>query len=72
MEEERNDMKRQSGGALIEYLHTQERWLVRVDGITTGEIRPVKGGWQYFPKGQKTGGEIFLTLGEVKHSLEGD
>lgn len=35
-----------------------------------GEIRKVAGGWQYFPKGQKLGGEIFPAFHRVQKSLE--
>lgn len=35
-----------------------------------GEIRQVEGGHQYFPKGQKEGGEVFATVAQVKASLE--
>lgn len=42
---------------------------VRVDKRISGEIRPVDGGWQYFPKGQKTGGEVFKTMDECQKSL---
>lgn len=43
---------------------------VYLDGIRIGEIRVVSGGFQYFPRGQKIGGDIFPTLAEVKRSLE--
>lgn len=54
---------------------------VYLDGRHIGEIREVeKGesmlhgitifGYQYFPKGSKTGGEIFDTLTQCKGSLE--
>jgi hypothetical protein len=43
---------------------------VRLDGPLVGEIRKVKGGFQYFPKGQKEGGEIFKTKQAVYRSLE--
>jgi hypothetical protein len=35
-----------------------------------GNIKQVDGGYQYFAKGHKTGGEIFLTLDKCKQSLE--
>lgn len=35
-----------------------------------GRIHPVEGGWQYFPKGSKTGGEVHPTLDACKQSLE--
>lgn len=43
---------------------------VRLEGTIVGEIRNVDAfGFQYFPKGQKKGGEIFSRLAEVKSSL---
>ena len=45
---------------------------VYLDGKKTGTIRPVLGGFAYFPKGHKTGGETFETLEECKQSLEED
>lgn len=42
---------------------------VKLDGKIVGTIKPVKQtkqrpnrtGWQYFPKGSKTGGEVFAS-----------
>ncbi|MHC4314761.1 MAG: hypothetical protein ACYSW3_20120 [Planctomycetota bacterium] len=47
---------------------------VRLDKKVVGEIRKVKidkdsDGYQYFPKGQKTGGAIFNSVPEVQNSL---
>lgn len=42
----------------------------RLDGKICGEIRKVIGGYQYFPKGQKIGGNIFKTITEVQKSLD--
>jgi len=42
---------------------------VKLDKKIVGEIRPVTGGWQYYPKGQKTGGEVFEKLSLCKKSL---
>lgn len=47
---------------------------VKLDGRVIGEIRKVKGdpngaACQYFPKGQKRGGEVFPTLSLCKYSL---
>jgi hypothetical protein len=43
---------------------------VRLDGKVVGQIRPVNtGGYQYIPKGQKTRGEVFQSIAEVKASL---
>jgi len=53
----------------IEYL---EHIQVRQDGKIIGEIRKVSGGFQYFPKGHKEGGDIFSTLLAVKKSLESE
>ncbi len=58
----------------IEYLYTTEKQNepipVRLDGKRVGTIKPVKGGWQYFPLSHKKGGEIFETVDEVQKSLE--
>lgn len=44
----------------------QEQWRVRLEGKVLGEIRPVHGGYQYFPKGAaKQAGEVFKTLAEI-------
>jgi len=45
---------------------------VRFSGKRVGTIKPVNGGWQYFPLHSKQGGEIFKTIGEVQRSLEFD
>ncbi len=45
---------------------------VRLDGKICGNIKVVDGGWQYFPKGRKEGGDIFPTLAEVQKSLESE
>jgi hypothetical protein len=37
-----------------------------------GHIKQVEGGYQYFPKGKKTGGPIFKAIREVKSSLENE
>ncbi len=42
---------------------------VKHDGHAFGEIRKVADGYQYFPKGSKTGGTIFATVPEVQNSL---
>lgn len=61
---------------MIEYLYTEgqkscERkpLKVRLDGRICGEIRKVEGGYQYFPKGSKSGGVIFSSIGAVQTSL---
>lgn len=43
---------------------------VYVDGKLTGTIRLTPGGYQYTPKGGKSGGEFYATLGMCKASLE--
>ena len=43
---------------------------VFIDAKLIGTIHSVRGGFQYFPKGQKEGGEIFPTVSQVKASLE--
>ena len=47
----------------------QSKTLVKLDGKVVGHINQVKGGYQYFPKGSKTGGEVFKTKGECMYSL---
>ena len=62
----------------IQYLYkegeeacSKEPLKVRVDGRACGEIRKVSGGFQYYPKGSKTGGEVFTTVKQVQQDLEG-
>lgn len=45
---------------------------VRLEGKIVGEIRSVATGFQYFPKGQKKGGDIFPTIGKVIQSIVND
>ena len=45
---------------------------VYLDDKHVGNILEVSGGVQYFPKGQKTGGEVYPTLSACKKSLAGD
>lgn len=61
----------------IEYLYTEGKIgdrntpiPVRLNGRRTGTIKPVEGGWQYFPLNHKKGGDIFKTIAEVQKSLE--
>lgn len=63
---------------VIEYLYQEgvapcssEPLLVRINGQICGEIRKVGDGFQYFPKGQKTGGRVFPTVEHVQFSLMG-
>jgi len=47
--------------------------VVQLDNKTVGTIKPTQGGYAYFPKGSgrnRTQGETFRTVGEVKRSLE--
>jgi hypothetical protein len=44
---------------------------VKLAGKKVGEIKPVDGGFQYFPN-RAEGGEVFPTLGLCKRSLETD
>jgi len=43
--------------------------IVKLDGKTVGQIKPVPGGYAYFPKGSKRHGNILPTLREVKNTL---
>lgn len=45
---------------------------VLLDGKIVGQIKTVFGGFSYFPKGSKTGGELFKTINLVKQSLENE
>lgn len=72
--------------SIIEYQYTEGRRdvpiAVRVDGKIVGDIKPVwdkrvdltqkqeLNGWQYVPRGQKTGGKIFATLQACQDSLK--
>jgi len=42
---------------------------VLLENKRVGEIRTVEGGFQYFPKGQRKGGEVFPSLAACKQSL---
>jgi hypothetical protein len=46
---------------------------VYLDGKLVGRIAPqgIETDYQYFPKGQKQGGEVFKTLALCKQSLRG-
>lgn len=41
-------------------------------GTIKGAFKEAPGGWQYFPKGEKEGGEMFKSIYLVKVSLEED
>jgi hypothetical protein len=57
---------------------TQAGIRVNLEGKHVGDIREVAatkdslGGWRYKPKGSKNFGETFLTIAEVKASIESD
>jgi hypothetical protein len=57
---------------MIEYEEKGGKWLVYLDGRRVGEIRVVQGGFQYFTRGSRHGGEVFPTLPLCKKSLESD
>jgi hypothetical protein len=42
---------------------------VELDGTLCGEIRKVKDGFQYYPKGSKSGGNVFAGISDVQNSL---
>jgi len=44
--------------------------VVKLCGKKIGNIKYVKGGYQYFPIGWKIGGNIFETIAKVQESLE--
>lgn len=63
----------------IEFLYTEgkvgdrnTKVPVRLEGKIVGTIKPVPGGWQYFPLHHKTGGEIMPRLQDVALSLQSE
>ncbi len=48
---------------------TREPLKVKLNGTLVGEIRKVKDGFQYWPKGQKSGGDVFSSVSGVQNSL---
>lgn len=61
---------------MIKYLYqegvepcSKEPLKVSIDGRICGEIRKVADGYQYFPKGQKLGGEVLSSVKAVQRSL---
>lgn len=42
---------------------------VKLEGKIVGHIKQVAGGYQYFPKGNKYGGEIFASKIDCMNSL---
>jgi len=62
---------------MIEYLYTEGKIgdrdtpiPVRFDKKRVGTIKPVEGGWQYFPLSHKQGGKVYKTITKVQESLE--
>ena len=55
---------------MITYRKKGINHLVYLDGKRSGTIRPVFGGFKYFPFRHEEGGETFQTLDEVKASLD--
>lgn len=46
---------------------------VKLNGKMVGSINPViGGGWQYFPSGQKKGGDVMKSITLVQKSLESE
>lgn len=43
---------------------------VKVGGKHIGDIRSVFGGYQFFPKGSKSGGHVYATIQACKDSLQ--
>lgn len=54
----------------ITYEKTGNVTKVRLNGFAIGHIQSAVGGFQYTPKGQMLGGEVFPTLDLCKQSLE--
>lgn len=42
---------------------------VKLDGKYVGDIKPVNGGYQYFPKGRNIGGDVYPSIDLCKKSL---
>jgi hypothetical protein len=56
----------------ITYKKTKDGEAVLLSKKRVGMIKPVSGGYAYFPKGSKTSGQVFSHVSQVKHSLELD
>ena len=61
---------------MIRYLYNEgeeacikEPLMVCLGGYIVGEIRKVDGGFQYFPKDSKEGGDILPSVSEVQRTL---
>lgn len=55
---------------VIKVLNKEHGKKVKLGGKKVGTIKPVEGGWQYFPLNHKQGGEIYPTIQLVQKSLE--
>jgi hypothetical protein len=56
---------------MIEYIEKPSKiLLVKCDGKRVGTIRPVDGGWKYFPLNSKEGGLVYSSIKLVQKSLE--
>ena len=59
--------------SIISYDYSDKNKIkVLLEGKIAGAINLEKGGWRYFPKGQKLGGDLFDTLRECQKSLESE
>jgi len=56
----------------LSYKHSEETpdVMVFLDNKKVGKIKCRSYGYRYYPKGAKTGGELFPTLEECQKSLE--
>lgn len=55
---------------MITYIETKGKITVKLNNKIVGHIKNVSGGYQYFPAGNKNGGNVFKDLGMLKKSLE--
>ena len=55
---------------MISYKKKGQNHWVYLDSKRIGEIRPVAGGYRYFPRGGSEGGERYSTVSAVKKTLE--
>lgn len=70
-EHARMEMTEMTDRELTEPAANATGWTVYLDGYVVGEIRQVAGGYQYFPKGQKTGGAVWPSITGCKRDIEG-
>lgn len=54
----------------ITYTPQIQKFDVRLSGRIVGSIAPVVGGWQYVPKGQREGREVYPTFALCQASIE--